>query len=338
MPSLDGLVQFRPEEVLPMLPDKPIFIDEVKADTQLVAANTQLPASFNQLVIKISSPYFGNPYNQYLEYNLKGLDDNWYPVNINNVITFNQLPKGNYQLCIRKKSGFGVHQYIVATFSFSVAPAFNETLGFRIGLILLIFILSYLFLRLRYRYVIRQKNKLQREVAFHTREQKRLIDELYFNSKIYRKISQVISHDLRSPLRFLHLISRSLPADLREGDPVEVSKSISEIKTTSGQVVHFIEDFHLWVSTFNASFEPDNQNCSLALLVSELQEFFREMLQARNNSLVSHIKEDDYLFTDRQLLKIILRNLIDNANKYMANGSIHITLETLNGRCNIKIQ
>ncbi len=64
-----------------------------------------LSPSFGRIIISVSSPIFGNPYNQNIEYNLKGLDDKWYSLNENNIIVFNRLAHGKYQLQLRKQAG-----------------------------------------------------------------------------------------------------------------------------------------------------------------------------------------------------------------------------------------
>ncbi len=49
-----------------------------------------------------------------------------------------------------------------------------------------------------------------------------------------------------------------------------------------------------------------------------------------NNTLHIERGEDINAWTDRQLLRIILHNLIDNANKHTDNGTIHLSVAVTN--------
>jgi signal transduction histidine kinase len=63
-------------------------------------------------------------------------------------------------------------------------------------------------------------------------------------------------------------------------------------------------------------------------LLQELGLFFREMLEANGNRLLLLTSAHYILNTDRELLKMILRNIIDNANKYARNCDISISVST----------
>lgn len=181
LPSMKGLVQFNPDSLEPLLPVSKIYIDGITADTAFINYNNnEIKISYrtNRLQFFISSPYFGNSYNQSIEYKLQKLDKNWYALNGNGIIEFNKLKKGNYSLELRKKAGFGKDNYITQTVAFKVEPAFYKTVIFKILLLCCIAALMYALYRFRLNYLINQKNKLEKEVFERTREQHALIDNL----------------------------------------------------------------------------------------------------------------------------------------------------------------
>src|SRR5207253_6075754 len=105
--------------------------------------------------------YFGNNYNQSIEYKLENLADVWYKVNRTGIVQFFKLPSGNYRLLLRKHAGFGTNNYLTQQVSFSVAPLFIETWLFKLLLFASLAAMFYTFFRLRIIYLTRLKTKLQ---------------------------------------------------------------------------------------------------------------------------------------------------------------------------------
>ncbi len=127
-PSLDGLVQFYPDSIHEALPDSKIFIDKFQVDgkEQDIGRDLSLPPSFQHIEVEVAAPFFGLPDNQQLEYNVKGLDHNWYPVNNENKIVLNRFSYGNYILQFRKQAGFGPNNFITTSLSFYIRPFFTR--------------------------------------------------------------------------------------------------------------------------------------------------------------------------------------------------------------------
>lgn len=342
LPSMDGLVQFYPDSISPLLPVSKIFIDEVWVDSLRVAdlANWKLPPSFNRMTINVSSPYFGNPYNQYIEYNLQGLDDKWYPLNENNTIIFNRLRAGKYQLQLRKKAGFGPDNYLVTRFPVTVQPGFFDSWYFYVLVALGMALLIFVCMKIRYRYLEQRKRLLEQEVETRTKEQHQLIreltvtvqelehsrEELFYNNRFKEKLALLITHDLHSPLRFLSVMCDQLQEKVAGFQDEDVKKRSSEINNAGKEIHAFVEEFGLWATTQQEHFRIQLSSFSLGPLMEELLKFFKEMIQRQGNQLAIDIDPSVKLVTDRQLLKTILRNLIDNANKYTTNGIISVTL------------
>lgn len=352
--TMDGIVQFHPDSIRSLFPSNKIYIDEMIVDSSHIGntASISLPASFNRLTISISSPYFGNPYNQQLEYNLAGLDDKWYPVNEDNKIIFNKLDHGSYQLRLRKKAGFGLDNYMMTRLPFTVQPGFLDTWAFKILALAGVLLLFTLFVRFRTRYLVKRKKILELEVAARTVTQLQLIDELqltvgqlqhsreelFYNNRFKEKLALLITHDLQSPLRFLTVMADHLREKAAERKDHELSKGSEELKNASQEIHSFVEEFGLWATTQQENFKIHVTRFSLSQLLEELQRFFKEMMASQGNTLLLEADPAIKLHTDRQLLKIVLRNLIDNANKYTNNGIIRITLETKNDRARILVR
>ncbi len=110
-------MQFYPDSIRELLPSARIFIDKLLVDgkKQDLSRLPILDPSFKRLEIEVASPFFGNAANQQIEYNVKGLDRNWYPVKSDNIVTLNNLLYGKYSLQFRKRAGFDSNNVITTS-------------------------------------------------------------------------------------------------------------------------------------------------------------------------------------------------------------------------------
>nr|MBA3706338.1 hypothetical protein [Bacteroidota bacterium] len=122
--SLNGMVWFKPESIVPSLPKASIRIDHIKVDSLLLDALSEIKiqSGFNHLLFEISVPYFDHPNNLIVEYSLEGLDNEWYPVASDGKILFTSLSAGAYFLKVRKINGFGIDNYSYINCKFIVLP------------------------------------------------------------------------------------------------------------------------------------------------------------------------------------------------------------------------
>jgi signal transduction histidine kinase len=350
LPSINGLVQFYPDSIKPVFPGAQIYVDAIAGDTTIFSTKNEslsISHNINHLQFTVSSPYFGNSYNQYLEYQLDkdGSDsDAWYRVPKSGYIQFNRLPPGKYQLLVRKKGGFGKDNYITKKIGFSIPPFFYETWLFRILMIAALLLSVYSFFRFRILFLSQQKVKLENEVSEKTKEQQALIynlettvselerSELELNKSNHLKeeLVMIIAHDLQSPLRFISSSTQRLHYTLLNKDYYEAQVLSSELSNSSYNIHRFVEDFTLWLSTLRSSFHSENTGISVYNLVVELRNFFTELLTMNRNEMEIDIDESLVVYTDYQLLKIILRNIIDNANKHTHVGIIRISAKIEN--------
>lgn len=353
LPSLNGLVQFFPDSASPVFPDAKIFIDNIIADTSAIpvsGAGVTIPHSVSRLQFYISSPYFGNSYNQRIEYSIDKEKNKWYHLNDDYIIELNNLRKGGHSIALRKQAGFGENNFITKEIVFTVKPAFTETVLFKIIILAIFLLLLYFLYRLRIGFLIKQKKWLEKEVFEKTKEQHALInnletvvaeleqskDDLQKSVLFKETLAMIITHDLQSPLRFLsdamermHFINKNADADTKE-------LSV-ELKNTSANIHHFVEDFGIWIKKVNIAGNLDLKPVNIAGLLAELEIFFSELQKTNGNKIIIETSPAINVYTDYQLMKIILRNIIDNANKHTHNGTICIQLCVNHNIATIKI-
>jgi signal transduction histidine kinase len=316
-PSMDGLVQFYPDSIHEILPVNRIIVDKLLVDgkQKLLTGHTiNLDPSFKYIEVQVTSPYFGNPTNQLLEYRLIGLDNKWHSLKEDNTVVFNNLAHGHYNLQFRKRAGFGYNNFVTASIPLSVKPFFYQTWYFLLLLVLVSILIIYLVIRIRYTYLVRRNKDLEREVGQRTLKLKQA-------NALKEKMLMMVGHDLQSPLHFMGYLSETISGALISEQHKKIGQ---EMKNTAKNIYAFVDEFNLWARVQDEQFNVQKTTFSLNILLNELQLFFKEILLLNHNTLECTTEQEYELHTNRELLKAVLRNLVDNANKHTQNGTIHI--------------
>ncbi|MCF0070162.1 HAMP domain-containing histidine kinase [Dyadobacter sp. CY261] len=170
----------------------------------------------------------------------------------------------------------------------------------------------------RYSQLNHAKKALERQVED-------LSKKLEYSNSLRQKITMMIAHDLQSPLHFLNVLSEHVSRFAANNQLSEVKAGTEEIKKATANIHAFVKEVNLWARSQHENFQLAQHSFPFAELVAELQQFFGEMLWLNNNVLIVDYPHDVFVYTHRDILKAILRNLIDNANKHTRSGTIRLT-------------
>ncbi|WP_166437078.1 ligand-binding sensor domain-containing protein [Niastella caeni] len=343
LPSMDGLVQFNPDSVYLAPIDKPVFVDYITVNSKPVQPDTilRIAPPFQQMAIGFSSPYFGNPANLHLEYSIPEVDKQWYRLADDHTLVLTGLAKGAYTLLVRKQVNY--RQYIYKTIHFTIIPRWHETTLFRllavflgIGLLVTYFLTRYDRQRKRSIYLEQKVFERTHELSLTVKELERSNESLNItkqnlseSNRVKEKMLSIILHDLRSPLKFLHMLATRLEQDHSTITPEEHSPLLSQFRQATSDLYVFIQDFLVWTNSQKQGVMIKKETIVLRETVNDILSLYKVGSQIKNNIITNNVPEHIRITTDVNILKLIIRNLIDNANKYCTNGKIMIdVLET----------
>ena len=317
LPSLDGLVRFNPDSIHISLPDKPIFAEFLQANDKrlLLKNNLELTRDSNQLIFEVSAPYFGNGFNLHLEYSIKELNHNWYPVHDDGTLILTNLNSGNYTLTIRSQNPYAHYTY--STFQLTILPYWYEQVWFRCLLGALAIGTFLLFFRLRYNYQVKRAELLQQKVDERTMQ-------LSESNRVKELMISAILHDLRSPLRFLHILARRMYDKHKTSADKELSQILFQFDNATNEIYDFTQSFFVFTNMQKEGFVINREKIVLRDIVSEIISLCEVGAQIQKNTFNNLVPEHVTLHTDATLLSLVLRNLADNANKYTHEGVITI--------------
>lgn len=340
MPSINGLVFFKPEQIPVDTPHSKIFIDRVEANSGNVPVNgskIQL-AGVSDLRVFFSSPYLAERQNQQLYYTVSEEDrpsstETWFPIEQEqHFISLNNLTSGTYTLKIRKNTGFGPNSVQLATLTIVVPYPWYDTWPFKLVIVTLVLVAIYFYFKNRLKKADQLNRVLESRVSEKTRNLQDTLSvlkeseqELLRQTRLQMHLIASISHDIRSPLRSIEFASGKVRGLLQEGELELVGAIGSSVNESSGRVLLLLENILSYVKSQMSGASAAHDTFAVKGLVDEIAVIFDTSFKVQENKFVNNIPGTLLLKSNRQLLKIILHNLIDNANKYTSGGSVVVT-------------
>jgi signal transduction histidine kinase len=334
--SMKGIVCFHTDSLRSDFPTGAIGIASIEIDgkSHPRTDSIELPAGYNSLFIKIACPYLGNRNNLYLEYCIEGLSAEWKEVPRDGSINLSRLGAGNFTLSARKVNGFGKNNFTYRQWNISVMPHYYQTGWFLILSALALFLLMFFLVQARVK--LNQKQKEIRIKADKLKDTVSALEEtveklqgsqkaLLQNSKMKEKLISLVIHDLRSPIRFLSMLAGDLHDNLTGFPPEELKERTYGIKKGANELYTFSEDFLLWVTAQRNNFSIMERSFLIRPLLQEICDFFRDQVEQKGHCLLIDAPEELTMCTDPRILITIIRNLVDNANKYTDHGKIIIS-------------
>lgn len=141
------------------------------------------------------------------------------------------------------------------------------------------------------------------------------------------KLFSIVSHDLKSPLNTLYSLLDLYNIDAISNDDflkykADINKSINEISNNLNNVL-------LWASqSMKTGLKVNNSEVDLSVLLNEIINQFSMLINNKNLNLLIENKFNDKLIVDRNMLFVILSNLLNNAIKFTKeHKSIFINIE-----------
>lgn len=339
LPSMEGLVWFKPETIQAEVPDGKIFIDKVKVMGRAlpITGNTiLLPVSPEQISLEVSTPFFGDINNLQMYYVLLGPGKqlsaaSWIKLNPENpAIYFSELSSGTHELLIKKVNGFGVINHSLMKIKIVVPLRWYETVWFYLCCLLGLLLLIHVYSRLRNKFLQQENLKLENSIRARTSTLQETLSALQHSEKELNRLAFIqarliasISHDVRNPLRYLSILIGTIERSISAGQYERVSDICGGLFTSIERMNSFLDNLIAYAKSHMYE-QVKAEKTMLHAVVREKKELFMPYIAQRGNRIVNEVPVNAFLYTNANLLKIIVHNLIDNANKYTHSGIIRV--------------
>ena len=341
LPSLNGLIWFRPDKVIRKVPSAGIVLDRILVNRQWLTSPDDtlvLPANPVQARFFFSTPYYGDSYNLNLSYAL--LDEgepvqasDWIPIQSNDFsIVFSNLGHGRHTLLVRKVNGFGKDNHTIRKICVIVPPLWYQTWWAKILLALAVAGGFYLYNSFRLRKISKEKARLEEIVAKRTeslnlalRDVEESKNEMSRQLHMLSRLLASITHDIQSPLNYIMLTSGSIPAMIDKGELGVVSEIGQVISNSSRRMSDLLRGLLDYIKVHVYGNSIQFENVALRQLVENKYELFKTASEQKGNVFINEVPADLTIPSDAQMLAIMVHNLLDNAVKFTHNGTITVT-------------
>jgi signal transduction histidine kinase len=330
-PSMDGIVQFDPDQVSPPDLNEHILFERVFVDDRKWPLDEylMLPHTTKKVAVQFSFGYWNDPLNLQLEYQLDGADSAWIPLPPEQrELVLSNLPTGEYVLRLRSAGSRAIPKDRLPSIWFTVLRPWYAKPWAIIAFSLSAIALAGIGVRIYTRGLARQNTKLERVINDRTRTLTETNTALERSLDTKARLVSIISHDIVSPLRFIAQVARSA-----KNMPVYQDK---DKRTALGDIHFAAERLHgnaqnllNWVKQQEGGITPQPRHVVMNLLIEELFDRVRSEAQAKGLRLENEVLLDDVLMVDKDLLTIALNNLLMNAVSYTEKGFVRFSASTV---------
>ncbi len=189
-------------------------------------------------------------------------------------------------------------------------------------------------LLLKQKQEIEQKNKALEKAYQEISEQKEQLEKI---NQVKNKLFSIISHEFRSPLNSLKgALSLVRHGVITQEELAELSKDITDkINNTS----IFLDNLLNWARSQMQGIEVKKQKINLNQLIKSSIDLLKPQADKKSVEIINDIPDDFTVNADRDMINLILRNLISNAIKFsLENGKIEIFATKKNGMTEISVK
>lgn len=204
------------------------------------------------------------------------------------------------------------------------AAIFCNNWIFTLTCIILAATVLYFLITLFIRKMMTQQKALKTLEERKTREIQQKNEELEKNNMIKTRLISIISHDLISPLKFIHMTSKNLYENkdvlakpLYDEMLLEISHSSKELELLSTNILN-------WIKYQNENRRLKKEEFDLHEMGNQIFSIFQGLAREKNISFVNEINKGVILHQYMEPLRIVLYNIILNALNFTERGYISI--------------
>jgi len=167
--------------------------------------------------------------------------------------------------------------------------------------------------------------------------QKNKLDELNATKD---QLFSIVSHDLRSSVNALKASNTKLSVTLETKNYDELNQLIIQNSSIANSAYSLLDNLLHWALLQTKQLYFHKESVHLFSIVQQIEYNYKPLLLDKALIFENSVSKNNFIFVDLDSLKIVLRNLLDNAIKFSnENGKISIyTQETNTSFCQLVIE
>ncbi len=254
------------------------------------------------------------------------------------------LDGGKHTLRIRNQFDLYGNKLSTLTIDFYTQKKYYETVWFWIVAGLALITIIYGITTLRNRQLRKQNIKLEKTVHAKTLEIKvknddlqntlqnlnEALEHLEQNSKFQERLIGLLGHDIMTPLQYISKVANQVVVYRDKLKEETKTEALLEIDSTAKQLLYLSESIIHWLKLHEGDFIPKYSGFFIYTLAEELVSLHQNIAADKGNLIKNEIPEDLYCVQEPVIIRVVLHNILLNANKFTTNGTITISAEIKN--------
>ena len=326
--SINGLCYFSPETVLEERQSPLAVINNVeilgpisdRKNKQNICPSPHQPLQLqydqNNFCITFNVQNYALVNRVEYAYKLKGMEDSWYTADNSNSITFRNLPPGKYCFSVKTRMRNQQWSEDITSLDIHIAPPLWLTWWAKV-----LYILSFsgIFIYISYVY----KKKLEAETLYKLEKQNHEHEQNLNNERL--RFYTNITHELRTPLTLILGPLEDIQKD-NTLSPKDAQK-ISVIHQSAIRLLNLINQILEFRKTETQNRKLCVNRGNIVPLIRETGLKYKELNQKKNVNIRLEVEEENIpMYFDKEVILVILDNLMSNAIKYTEQGEITLSI------------
>jgi signal transduction histidine kinase len=190
---------------------------------------------------------------------------------------------------------------------------------------ILAFILTYSLLKVIMKQLLIRQKIFKLLIERKAREITRKTDALEKNMMVQTRLISIISHDIITPLRFIHVTSKALldnkdhqKDELQDEMLLEISNTAKELELLSTNIMN-------WIKYQNENRRLVKEAFDLHQMANQIFSIFQGLARQKRIQFVNEVHTGVVMYQYMEPVKIVLYNLILNALNFTEKGNITIS-------------
>ena len=344
--SLDHKTYYH--EMLQPIIKKATASDSIIYTNGITHQTPSIPYTLNSVLFNFDVMYYEDAEKNEFQYKLIGFDKEWSAWSGAREAHFTNLPEGDYTFVIRARNIYR-NKSRIASMAFHIEPPVYRTLwAYIVYLILVVIVfttLLYWLINLKTKRVNRQKEILKREVDEKTRELLAMNEEVKHQAEVLKvsnytkdKLFSIISHDMRSPIHQVREIFNMIELGYISADEFRM-RLMPELKERVNYVATLTDNLLHWAKGQMEGIQVNPSVFQLSDIIDENINLLNPQALKKSICLLSEPAKSPDVYADKDMIKLVLRNLISNAIKFTPdNGTIKVTTRIADERVYISVR
>ena len=204
------------------------------------------------------------------------------------------------------------------------AAFFSDNLVATVFCLPFLIVILYFLVKIFVTKVVTKQKILKTIVERKTREIQLKNEELEKNNLIKTRLISIISHDLISPLKFIHMASKNLYENKDDIAESIYDEMLQEISHSSKELELLSTNILNWIKYQNENRRLKKEEFDLHEMGNQIFSIFQGLAREKNIKFVNEINKGVILHQYMEPLRIVLYNIILNALNFTEKGNISI--------------